>query len=81
VRVGLLEASQGRSISTVERGLLFCYHYDPQGQKYVLVAMRVMQLGGGLTALSLGALLATLWYRERRRKDRAPDLSAAESVH
>jgi hypothetical protein len=43
--------------------------------------MRVMQLGGGLTALSLGALLATLWYRERRRKDRAPDLSAAESVH
>lgn len=81
VRVGLLEASQGRSINTVERVLLFCYHYDPQGQKYVLVAMRVMQLGGGLTALSLGALLATLWYRERRRKDRTPDLSAAESVH
>ncbi len=81
VRVGLLEASQGRSISTVERVLLFCYHYDPQGQKYVLVARRVMQLGGGLTAVSLGALLATLWYRERRRKDHAPGLDDAKSVH
>jgi protein SCO1 len=30
VRLGLLEASEGRSISTTERVLLFCYHYDPQ---------------------------------------------------
>ncbi|MBL8600301.1 MAG: SCO family protein [Myxococcales bacterium] len=68
LRVGLLEASQGRSINTVERVLLYCYHYDPHGQRYVLVAMRVMQVGGALTATALGGLLGVLWMRERRRR-------------
>lgn len=68
VRLGLLEASQGRSISTIERLILFCYHYDPQGRKYVLVARRVMQLGGVVTVVLLGGLLGTLWFRERWRR-------------
>lgn len=68
VRVGLLEASQGRSISTVERLILYCYHYDPQGQKYVVMAQNVMKLGGGVTVVALGAFLTTMWMRERRRK-------------
>ena len=67
VRVGLLEASQGRSISTVERLILYCYHYDPQGQGYVLWAMRVMRLGGVVTLLLLGSFLTVMWQRERRR--------------
>jgi protein SCO1/2 len=67
VRVGLLEASQGRSISTVERLILYCYHYDPQGQGYVLWAMRVMRLGGALTLLVFGSFLTVMWQRERRR--------------
>src|SRR6516162_9104202 len=46
VRLGLLEASEGRSITTTERILMYCYHYDPQGKKYSLVAMNVMRLGG-----------------------------------
>lgn len=68
VRVGLLEASQGRSISTVERLILYCYHYDPQGQGYVLWAMRVMRLGGVATLLALGTFLTVMWTRERRRR-------------
>lgn len=68
IRVGLLEASQGRSISTVERVILYCYHYDPQGQGYVLWAMRVMRLGGAATALAFGTFLSVLWHRERRRR-------------
>lgn len=68
VRVGLLEASQGRSISTVERLILYCYHYDPQGQGYVLWAMRVMRLGGALTLLVFGSFLTVMWQRERRRR-------------
>ena len=47
LKIGLLEASEGRSISTLEQIILYCYHYDPQGGKYVLVARRVMQVGGG----------------------------------
>ncbi len=71
LRLGLLEASEGRSISTVERFILFCYHYDPNGRRYVLFARRVMQIGGGLTVIALGGLLATLWLRDRRRASRA----------
>jgi len=67
VRVGLLEAANGRSISTVEKMILYCYHYDPQGGKYVLLATRVMRLGGALTAILLGAFLAMMWARERHR--------------
>jgi protein SCO1 len=68
VRLGLLEASEGRSISTTEKLLLFCYHYDPQGKKYALVAMNVMRVGGAATALALGGLIAAMWLRERRRR-------------
>ncbi len=67
IKLGLLEASQGRSVNTLERILLFCYHYDPKGGKYVLVARRVMQVGGALTACVLGAVLVAFWLREGMR--------------
>ena len=67
LRLGLLEASQGRSMSTVEQIILYCYHYDPQGGKYVLVANRVMQVGAGAVAVVLFGILASLWIREIRR--------------
>ncbi len=79
VRVGLLEASQGRSISTVERLILYCYHYDPQGQGYVLWAMRVMRLGGVVTLILLGSFLMVMWHRERRRGRADPHPPAAPS--
>lgn len=68
VRFGLLEASEGRSVNTIERVLLFCYHYDPQAGRYVLIARRVMSLGGVLTALVFGSFLSVLWLRERRKQ-------------
>lgn len=67
LRLGLLEASEGRSISTIEQIILYCYHYDPQGGKYVLVARRVMQLGGGAVAIVLFGMLALFWRRELKR--------------
>jgi len=70
VRLGLLEASEGHSISTVERVLLYCYHYDPQGKHYSLVAMNVMRLGGVATLAVIAAFLGIMWTRERRRETR-----------
>jgi protein SCO1/2 len=67
LRIGLLEASQGRSISTVEKVILFCYHYDPKSGKYQIMATRLMQLGGAVTLLVLGSALAVFWRRERKR--------------
>jgi protein SCO1/2 len=68
LRLGLLEASEGRHITTVEQLILYCYHYDPQGGKYVLIAQRVMQVGGGAVAILLFGVLGLLWTRELRKK-------------
>jgi protein SCO1/2 len=68
VRLGLLEASQGHFISTTEKLLLYCYHYDPQGKKYSLVAMNVMRLGGGVTIILMGGFLGIMFLRERRKR-------------
>jgi protein SCO1 len=68
LRLGLIEASEGRSISTVEQFMIYCFTYDPKGAKYVLVAWRVMRIGGGLVGLVLASVLALLWRREWRRK-------------
>jgi len=68
VRLGLLEATEGRSITTTERLLLFCYHYDPQGKKYSLVAMNVMRLGGAATVLGMGTFFTIMWARGRRKR-------------
>ncbi|MFO0666171.1 MAG: SCO family protein [Polyangiaceae bacterium] len=72
-RVGLLEASEGRSISTIEQLILYCYHYDPKGGRYVLVAWRVMRIGGGACGAVLLSVLAYLWSRERRRSREGGD--------
>ncbi len=83
VRLGLLEASQGHYISTTEKLLLYCYHYDPQGKKYSLVAMNVMRLGGGVTVVLLGGFLGIMFLREKRKRraplDTAPGAPGADA--
>jgi len=68
LKLGLLEASEGKSISTVDRIILYCYHYDPQDRKYSLIATRVMRLAGGVTVVVFGGFLGMMWMRERRKK-------------
>ena len=80
IRLGLLEASQGRSISTVEKLIMYCYHYDPAGKKYALVAMNVMRVGGVLTLLFIGGFFVLMWTRERRRRRLAASASPAASA-
>ena len=44
--------------------LLFCYHYDPHTGKYGLLISHVIQAGGALTLLVLGALVLVLFRGE-----------------
>jgi len=61
LRLGLVDASQGKIGSPVDQVLLFCYHYDPHTGKYGLLISRVLQLAGGLTVLCGGIFLAVLF--------------------
>lgn len=79
VRIGLLEASQGRSISTLEKAIMYCYTYDPIGAKYVVVARNVMKLAGAVTVLVLGGFLLFMWRREARQR-RASQVAASAAL-
>ena len=67
-RMAILEASQGKVGNTIDRIILYCYHYDPQAGGYVIFAGNVMRLGGTFTLAILAIFLGILWYRDRRKK-------------
>jgi len=71
LRLGLLEASAGKIGSTIDQIILYCYHYDPSSRRYAPVAMNIMRLGGGATALVLGLTLGGYWLREARRRKKS----------
>ena len=67
VHFGLLEAAEGRSVSTIDRVLLYCVHYDPATKRYGPLVSHIMQVGGGGILALVASLLGVLWLRERRR--------------
>lgn len=68
LRLGIMDASQGKVGSPVEKVILFCYQYDPTTGKYSLAIIRVIQLASVLTALVLGSFISAQMYRERRKQ-------------
>jgi protein SCO1/2 len=65
LRMGLVEASQGKIGNAVDQVLLYCYHYDPATGKYGAIVNNILRLGAGLTILILGGLLFVLWRLEK----------------
>jgi protein SCO1 len=77
VRLGLVEASQGKIGTLTDHALLYCYQYDPMTGKYGVVVMNVLRAAGGLTVLVLGLFMVTMFLRERKRTANvAPAVSA-----
>ena len=67
VRLALTEAGEGKMGSTVDKLLLYCFHYDPSSKGYTLFAINLMRVGGALTVLILGFVILRLLRRERYR--------------
>jgi protein SCO1/2 len=61
LRMGLVEASQGKIGNTVDAVLLYCYHYNPETGKYGAMVTNILRLAAGTTILLLGGLLFILW--------------------
>ena len=57
LRLGLVEAGNGKIGNLVDELLLYCYHYDPEKGKYSATILRVVRLAGLATMLSIGTLI------------------------
>lgn len=79
VEYGLLEAAANRSVTTLDRVLLYCMQFDSARGRYRLVIAHVMQIGGAATATALAAMLGVLWVADRRRQRRTSLKEGAES--
>lgn len=71
LRLSLLEASEGKIGSPLDRILLYCYHYDAARGRYAPAALNIMRAGGALAVVVLGITLAALWRRDAGRRPRA----------
>lgn len=80
LKMALLEASNGKIGTVIDRILLFCYHYDPVTRKYSVVISRVMTGGMAGTAIFFGAYLATFWTRQRRPRKKDQDSEARKEA-
>ncbi|MEM9355309.1 MAG: SCO family protein [Pseudomonadota bacterium] len=76
LKLALVEAGQGRIGSTLDRVLLYCFHYDEASGRYAPVARRLMKLGAGMTLTTLGIGLIPVWLR--RRHSAAPKTSGEQ---
>ncbi len=65
LRMGLVEASQGKIGNVVDAVLLYCYHYDPETGKYGAMVANILRLAAAATILMLGGLIFTLWRLDR----------------
>ena len=79
VRLGLIEASEGKIGSLTDQALLYCYQYDPMTGKYGVVVMNVLRAAGGLTVLVLGIFMALMFLRERKRPVGAQPAASAKA--
>jgi protein SCO1/2 len=70
LRLSLVEASEGKIGTTVDRLILYCFHYDSNEGRYAPVARNIMRLSGGVAVVLLGGFLTLLWRAEIRKKHR-----------
>jgi protein SCO1/2 len=76
LELSLVEASAGKVGTSVDQLALLICSFDVITGKYAMVALKVMRLGGALTVLVMGIVLAWLfkYERRRRRKNEAMEL-------
>ncbi|NQZ58141.1 MAG: SCO family protein, partial [Lentisphaeraceae bacterium] len=68
IKFSLMDASEGKIGTAMEKILLLCFSFDPQNHRYVRNSMMLMSIAGALTLLCLGTFLGVLWYKEFKNK-------------
>ena len=70
LRLALVEAGEGKVGSTLDRVLLFCFHYDAATGRYAPVARKIMSVGAGMTVTAMAIGLVPVWLRKRLTAER-----------
>jgi len=65
LRLGLVQAGQGKIGNITDTVLLYCYHYDPHTGKYGAVISNVLKIGGLATILILGTFVFVMYRADR----------------
>ena len=65
LRLGLVQAGQGKIGNITDTVLLYCYHYDPRAGKYGAVVSNVLKIGGLATILILGTFVFVMYRADR----------------
>ena len=68
LRLSLVEASEGKVGSTVDRFMLTCFQFDGKQGRYAMTALTLMRMGGVLTMVILGGALFMLFRRDASRR-------------
>jgi len=85
VRLGLVEASQGRIGAPIDRVLLFCYQYDPTAATYSASILRIIRLSGVFTVLLIVAGILIFRRRDHASANsnlrRPPGVQTEQGAH
>lgn len=73
LRLGLVDASQGRIGTAADQILLFCFHYDPKTGKYGAVAIDSLRAVGATFVLVCGACLFIFIRRDNKTSKRVTE--------
>jgi protein SCO1/2 len=68
LKLALLEASDGRTGSFVDKILMTCFRYDPASRRYGVYIFGILKIGSVAILIVLTVFLARLWARDRRRQ-------------
>ena len=66
LRLALVEAGEGKVGTTLDRVMLFCFHYDAATGRYAPVARRLMSLGAAATVTAMAIGLVPVWLRRAK---------------
>lgn len=69
LKLALVEASEGKIGTTIDRFLLFCFHYDADSGRYAPTARNIMKIGGFATVFILTVVLIPYWRGRKGRQD------------
>jgi len=68
LRLGLLDATEGKVGTIVDRVIMTCYHFDPATRKYGPFIWGFMRVGAAIIFASVSILVGVLLHIERKRR-------------